>query len=595
MLRRLKRTSKSKVTVPVENNSHEPPIKRKRGHQLEVSVKDSTTEDDSSGDEFVPTDNASVKRTSKSKVTVPVKNNSPKLPAKHKCDRRLEVSVKDSTTEDDSSGDVFAPTDNTSIKSSCTLNLSESDSDNDAQYCNKTNVKVLKQSDTESEVDDNICQTNFDFNTLSKPQDTTELSENVVKSKIVDTPVENGLYDNMDVAKILSVGEGVNLGTVLNNFDDTVEEEKKRDDNYTIPEMVEVTVKLPNDMKCKKGQDMENILRRRMNAICKDTQVLIHKVNLLLWISYGNRLNGVLNSPEVMGSALSLVPSEKAYPPKQCDLNYLENYIKWFSKKIKLSSKTDPLCEINVLSLTDRFSRLEAKTRYELIAMFIAMLRSLGLNVRLVINLNAVSIKPSSEKLLGPLVDDDHNIMKPSCSKSDVENKNKKKTSSKSEYFDKNSNKLKNSKKELKSINSTKKNRKKKTKVSKIVYENISSSDSEDNIFVEDKKSAKSEYFNKTSNKAQSDSKKLKSVNDTKKVTKKKSKISEKIDRRVLSTDEEDHTTKNSGKNDKKKVKNDFWVEVFLEMEEKWFCVDVIGQRIHCIKEIYVSWMINYL
>lgn len=528
MLRRSKRTGKSNVTVPVENNSYEPPIKRNRGHRIEVSVKDSTTEDDSSGDEFMPTDN-------------------------------------------------------TSIKSSCTLNLSESDSDNDAQDSNKTNTKALEQSDTESEVDDNVCQTNFDFNTLLKPQDTTELSKSDVKSKAVDTLVENGLYDNMDVAKILSVGEGVNLGTVLNNVDDTVEEEMKRDDNYTIPEMVEITVKLPNDMKCKKGQDMENILRRRMNTICKDTQVLIHKVNLLLWISYGNRVNSVLNSPEVMGSALSLVPSKKAYPPKQCDLNYLENYIKWFSKKIKLSSKTDPLCEINVLSLTDRFSKCEAKTRYELIAMFISMLRSLGLSVRLVINLNAVSIKPSSEQLLGPLVDDHHHIMKPSCSKSNEDNK--KKTPSKSEYFDKKSNKFENSKKKLEKKNSKVDNRKKKPKVGKIECENISSSDTENEIFVKSKKSAKSEYFNKTPNKAQSDLKILKS---DKKVTKKNSKISEKIDRRVLSTDEEDHTTQNS-ETAKKKVKNDFWVEVFLEMEEKWFSVDIIGQRIHCIKEIYVS------
>lgn len=286
MLRRSKRTCKSKVTDPVENNSREPPIKRKRGQRIEVSVNDSTTENDSSVDELVLIDNAS-------------------------------------------------------IKNSCTLNLSESDSDNDSQDCKKTNAKALEQSDTESEVDDNVCQTNFDFTTLSKPQDVTESFKSNVKSKTIDTIVDNGLYDNMDVAKILSVGEGVNLGTVLKDVDGTVEEEMKRDDNYTIPKMVEITVKFPNDMKCKKGQDIENILRRRMNTICKDTQVLIHKVNLLLWISYGNHLNSVLNSPEVMGSALSLVPSKKAYPPKQCDLIYLENYIKWFSKKIKLFSKTD--------------------------------------------------------------------------------------------------------------------------------------------------------------------------------------------------------------------------------------------------------------
>ncbi|CAH1738817.1 unnamed protein product [Aphis gossypii] len=531
MLRRSKRTCKSKETV--ENNPREPPIKRKRGHRLEVSVIDSSTEDNSSDDEVVETNKSF-------------------------------------------------------IKNSCTLNLSESDSDNDGQNCNKPNIKSLEQSDTESEVDDNVCQTNFDFSTLSKPQDTTELSNSNVKSKTVDTLVDNSLYDNMDVAKILSVGEGVNLGIVLNDVDDTVKEEKKRDDDYTIPEMVEITVKLPNDMKCKKGQDMQNILRRRMNTICKDTQVLIHKVNLLLWISYGNHLNNILNSPEVMGSALSLVPSKNAYPPKQCDLNYLENYIKWFSKTIKLTSKTDPLCEINVLSLIDRFSKCIAKTRYELIAMFISILRSLGLNVRLVINLNVVSIKPSSEQLLGPIVEDDP--MKPSTSKSNVDNK--KKTSSKSEYFNKKSNKSKNTKNELEIKNNKMDNEKKKPKTNKIKHENNSSSDKEDDIFIKRKESAKSEYFNKMSNKTQSrsekvDSKKLKSVDHKKKVTKKKSIISEKIDRRVLSTDEEDHSIQNNETVAKKKVKNDFWVEVFLEMEEKWFCVDVIGQRVHCIKEIY--------
>jgi hypothetical protein len=46
--------------------------------------------------------------------------------------------------------------------------------------------------------------------------------------------------------------------------------------------MDEITVKLPNNMKCKKDQSVQNVLRRRINTICKDIQILIHKVNLLL-------------------------------------------------------------------------------------------------------------------------------------------------------------------------------------------------------------------------------------------------------------------------------------------------------------------------
>lgn len=536
-------------------------------------------------------------RTRKSKVTIEDNSNEPPIKLKRKCGSHPTVSDNDSLPEDDSSGDEFVPTPTTEIKEPCALNLSESDSDTDIQDCDETKAKSLLQSDTESEDDDKVCKTNFDFTALLNTEDTTKLPENDVKPKTFDTVEKNGLFDNMDVAKILSVGEGVNLKTVLK--EEKEEEVLKRDDNYTIPDMVEVTVKLPNDMKCKKGQDMQNLLRRRMNTICKDTQVLIHKVNLLLWISYGNHLNSVLNSPEVMGSALSLVPSEKAYPPKQCDLNYLENYMKWFSKKIKISSKTDPLCEINTLSLVKNFSKRKAKTRYELIAMFISMLRSLGLNVRLVININAVSIKPNSEQLLGPLTDEDHN-MKPSSSKSQVETKQK--TPTKSEYFNKKSNKLEKSKKKIDTKKSkvddgNKKSKNKKSTISEKVDEILITSSDEDDVFVKSSKRAKSEYLNKKSNKAQADLKKpdlkkSKCIIDKKKSKIKKSKVSEIIDRRVLSTDEEDQTLiENSETVTKKRVKNDFWAEVFLEMEEKWFCVDVIGQRLHCIKEIYVSYV----
>lgn len=525
-------------------------------------------------------------RLCKTKVTVESNSNEPLNKRKRKTSNASD-NDSSSLPDDSSSGDEFISTDlnSTEMKQSCSLNLSESDSDNDVQDYNETKAKSLQQSDTNSEDDNDTCKTNFDFTTLLNPQNTIRIPQNDLNSENVELVEKNAsCIDNMDVAKILSVGEGVNLGTILNK-----EEEKiKRDDNYTIPETVEITIKRSSDVKCKKGQDMQDVLRRRMNTICKDTQVLIHKVNLLLWITYGNRLNCILNSPEVMGSALSLIPSEKAYPPKQCDLNYLENYMKWFSKHIKIVSKTESLCKITISSLVESFSKREAKTRYELIAMFISMLRSLGLNVRLVINLNAISIKPNSDQLLGPLNDEGH--MKPSSSKSKEETKQK--TPAKSEYFKKQSS----NKKELDTKNSKLK-KKKISKVTEKVEVNISSSDEEDDIFVKNSETSKSEYFSKKLNKSQIKSKKSnlkpsKSVNDNIKGKKLKSKISEKIDRRVLSTDEDDHT---SVEKTKIRMKNDFWAEVFLEMEEKWFCVDVIGQRLHCVKEIYVSFISIYL
>lgn len=515
MLRRSQRTCKSKPIV--EKSSDQPLTKRKRAHYSDNESNDSSSHKDSS------------------------------------------------------SGDEFVPTQSTEVKEPCSLNLSESDSDNDDQHNSKAKINLPQQSNDESEDDDNICQTDFDFTNILKPQETDKFIESDVKSKNINNVEKSSLYDNMDVAKMLSVGEGVHLGTILNDAETPEKEMLKRDDDYTIPDMVEINVKLPNEMKCKKGQDMQNLLRRRMNTICKETQVLIHKVHLLSWISYGNRLNNILNSPEVMGSALSLVPSEKAYPPKQCDLNYLENYIKWFSKKMKIVSKTDPLCKITAISLVEQFASCEAKTRYELIVMFISMLRSLGLNVRLVINLNVVSIKPASEQLLGPVTEEDH-VKKPSTSESKVI---KKKTSSKSEYFSKKSNASKNSKQKLEKKNCKQNDKNKKCNTD----ESIISTDEDDTVFVKSRKKTKSKNLNTKSNKSPFDPKKSKIV-------------SKKSLNRKSTTSEEDHTLQENNETlSKKKIKNDFWPEVFLEMEEKWICVDVIGQQLHCIKEIYVSYM----
>lgn len=51
-----------------------------------------------------------------------------------------------------------------------------------------------------------------------------------------------------------------------------------------------------------------------------------------------------------------------------------------------------------------------------------------------------------------------------------------------------------------------------------------------------------------------------------------------KIDRRVLSSDEE--TVKN---------RSDVWCEIYVEELEQWICVDVIKGKVHCTNEIYVS------
>lgn len=53
---------------------------------------------------------------------------------------------------------------------------------------------------------------------------------------------------------------------------------------------------------------------------------------------------------------------------------------------------------------------------------------------------------------------------------------------------------------------------------------------------------------------------------------------SAKIDRRVLSTDDE-----------LPQDKINVWCEVFVEELEQWIAVDVVRGKVHCVNEIYVS------
>lgn len=67
------------------------------------------------------------------------------------------------------------------------------------------------------------------------------------------------------------------------------------------------------------------------------------------------------------------------------------------------------------------------------------------------------------------------------------------------------------------------------------------------------------------------------------KIKSKVDQLKNRIDRRVLSTDDDE----NDKDKKNKKVGNDVWVEVFVEEEEKWISVDVIKGQVHCVQELH--------
>lgn len=79
-------------------------------------------------------------------------------------------------------------------------------------------------------------------------------------------------------------------------------------------EGVQITVELPGAMRRKKEVDLMASIKRRINRVKKDNQILMHKVHLLCWLAHGNYVNSVLNSESLLAIALSLIPSEECYP-----------------------------------------------------------------------------------------------------------------------------------------------------------------------------------------------------------------------------------------------------------------------------------------
>lgn len=256
------------------------------------------------------------------------------------------------------------------------------------------------------------------------------------------------------------------------------------------------------------------------------------------------------------------------------------------------------------------FTTLKAPSKKVLVFMFVAMLRSLGIKSRLVISLQPLALKLASAEMLSSNV-------KPEPKEEDKKKKSEPKKPSPKEEKSSKKNEKAPPAKETKSKQPSKpssskskvekpapKSKRTKKETESKYFSQGSSSSSPD--VGQKLKSLRARKGGKYKEESSEDSeieiltpKKKKSVTQLKiddeddfkpevlKVVK-NSKISVK-DRRALSTDSERADSPKSTKTLKKKVGNDFWVEVFVEMEEKWISVDVINGKVHCVELLHVS------
>ncbi|KAF7991627.1 hypothetical protein HCN44_010428, partial [Aphidius gifuensis] len=152
-----------------------------------------------------------------------------------------------------------------------------------------------------------------------------------------------------------------------------------------------------NRRKKNKANDFEAELIKKMNQRLRKNQLYIHKVGLLGWLSHGFHVNRQINDPNVLGSAMSLVPIAIC-PDGRIDLKYLEQYTKWFKKLMKIEFNKE---EVPITSdmLLDRLNKKVVHNYRELVLVYIATLRGIGINCRLVISLCPPPMKLRREQL----------------------------------------------------------------------------------------------------------------------------------------------------------------------------------------------------
>lgn len=321
-------------------------------------------------------------------------------------------------------------------------------------------LSEFEDSDDEIKKLEIVSETKINFTQLRDYNKKIEETKACV-AKYEKTKKEKKKEKRQDIKRLLSLGEKNEPISVQSDFDDSdndmdwqeiAESIDKSADKITIPkDGVQITVELPNVVKKKsKGIDIMAAIKRRINKIKKDHQVDVHKVHLLCWLAHGNYINSVLNSENLLGLALSLLPSDKCYPPKHADMSYLEQICAWYRKVMTLQETVEDFNTALSDALSNQISKKVARSKTNFIYIFIIILRSLGLQCRVVLSFQCLPLRPANSELCplstkdnkeGGVINDKNKTKKtsnkPSTSKADskktstVNNKNKGKVKSK--------------------------------------------------------------------------------------------------------------------------------------------------------------------
>lgn len=417
------------------------------------------------------------------------------------------------------------------------------------------------------------------------------------------------------------------------------EEDVKRPEDYTIPkEGVKITLpgtsmifkKKPGS---KKESDLAALLRRKLKA----NQIIIEKAARLCWLAYGFHLNHQANDPEVMATVVSLV-SIKNYPKDSFNLEYLTKFTNWF-KNIFTIESSDNEVVINKETLLKRIAEKKIYNYRELVILYVAILRGIGLHCRLVVSLNPPLVKAYNELLPKTSTTKKDSKVKEETketktkvtSKEDKKNVNSKKNLKNNNVIQNNETARRNANIEAKkkaaeilhSKYSYNKKNKDKSNSNTSPQDNASTSKNVETDLTNSKKieigpssrrlrSGKVHDAACTSTKQQNTTKIISENNQLKTRNSKRhsqsdsssseeEKLSGKSKRKC--NNKSKTVVKSKGKNEKEaqasaededidnklKKRRDVWAEVYVESKASWICISVMDGNVDCVTEIYVS------
>ncbi|KAF7268305.1 hypothetical protein GWI33_018570 [Rhynchophorus ferrugineus] len=133
---------------------------------------------------------------------------------------------------------------------------------------------------------------------------------------------------------------------------------------------IQITVSMPETIKKRKGVDLITAMKRRLNRIRKENQVLVHKVHLLCWLAHDRP-----------------------------DLSYLEQITKWYGRTIKLLEKPVPANFTFDTLIRLQIKKKEAYNKKMLACIFITILRALGIQCRIVLSFLVEPLRPPTSEL----------------------------------------------------------------------------------------------------------------------------------------------------------------------------------------------------